>query len=377
VGVSFVFRTAAQVIFGEGEGLKAPEAALRFGRRPLLVTGGASLEKSGVLPRLVEKLPGVTRVVVRGEPEVEAVDELSRVCREERCDVVLAVGGGSVLDAGKAVAALATHDGLAVDYLEDVPGAGGRSIEKDPLPFVAVPTTAGSGSEVTRNAVLRVALHKVKRSMRSDRMLPRLAIVDPSLAATAPRDVAAAAGLDALTHLIEAYVSKNAQPTTDALALRGIDHAVTGLRAIAGGAFRPEMALASLWGGIALANAGLGAVHGIVAPLGGRCSVPHGAGCGCLLAATTRANVEALRARAPGHPALARYAEIAQRLGTSDLAAALDELRETTGVPRLAAFGATAADVEPVVAQSRGSSMKTNPIDLTDAELEAIVRASL
>lgn len=208
-------------------------------------------------------------------------------------------------------------------------------------------------------------------------MLPRLAIVDPSLAATAPRDVAAAAGLDALTHLIEAYVSKNAQPTTDALALAGIEHAAAGLRAIAGGSFRPEMALASLWGGIALANAGLGAVHGIVAPLGGRCSVPHGAGCGCLLAATTRTNLEALRSRAPRSVALARYEEIAQKLETDDLPSALDDLRERTGVPKLSAFGATAADIEPAVAQSRGSSMKTNPIDLTDRELEDIVKASL
>jgi alcohol dehydrogenase class IV len=252
---------------------------------------------------------------------------------------------------------------------------------------VAVPTTAGSGSEVTRNAVLRVAQARVKRSMRSDRMIPRVAVVDPDLSSTAPLPVAASAGLDALTHLVEAYVSRGAQPTTDLMALEGIGRAGEALRTLAAGTCGAEshaaMALASLWGGLALANAGLGAVHGLVAPLGGRCAVPHGAGCGCLLAATLRANVRALRSRAPQSATLTRYAAVAaaltgDRQATLEHAAdAVDALRTSLGLGSLARYGVTAEDLAPVVARARGGSMRTNPIELTDAELEGILREAL
>jgi alcohol dehydrogenase class IV len=389
----FVLRAPGQVTFGAGSSLEAPAIAARLGQRVLLVVGGASLERSGVLERMEHELAraGATGTVLRvaGEPEVQAIDEGVGACIDAGCDAVLAVGGGSVIDAAKAIAALATNGGQASDYLEDLAPErqGPRAIERDPLPVVAVPTTAGSGSEVTRNAVLRVAQARVKRSMRSDRMIPRVAIVDPELSSTAPLAVAASAGLDALTHLVESYVSRGSQPTTDLLALEGIGHAGEALRTLAAGKSTPQshaaMALASLWGGLALANAGLGAVHGLVAPLGGQCAVPHGAGCGCLLAATFRTNVAALRSRAPGSAALIRYGAVAVAL-TGDRGAtvegaadAVDALRAALGIGPLARYGVTADDLAPVVARSRGGSMRSNPIELTDAELESILRGAL
>ncbi|HEX2572226.1 MAG TPA: iron-containing alcohol dehydrogenase, partial [Polyangia bacterium] len=233
--MNFAFRTATQVVFGRGEGSKVAAAVAPLGRRVFLVTGRSSLERAGALGTLAESLQKLgldcERWGVAGEPDTPLADEGARRVRESRCDVVLAVGGGSVLDAGKAVAALATNPGAALDYIEEV--GGGQPLARPPLPLVAVPTTAGSGSEVTRNTVLRIPELQVKRSIRSDLLLPRVAIVDPALSATAPRSVAAAAGLDALTHLVEAYVSTGAQPTTDALILPGIRHALRGLRALA------------------------------------------------------------------------------------------------------------------------------------------------
>jgi alcohol dehydrogenase class IV len=372
--VSFSFLTPPEIRFGPGESRKLLEIASRFGKRPFLVTGGRSFESLSVATALA----ALPRWSVSGEPEVATVDEGVRRCREAGADVVLAVGGGSVLDAAKAVAGVVPNVGSVRDFLEQV---GGRTLERPPLPFVAAPTTAGSGSEATKNAVLRVPDLQVKRSLRHDLLVPRVAVVDPELSASAPRSVAASAGLDALTHLLEGYASSGAQPMTDALALPGLRLAFRGLRALADGAPDPEaMALASLWGGVVLANAGLGAVHGLVAPLGGRCAVPHGIGCACLLVETMRVNAEALRSRAPGSPALARYGEAAKALGAATFDDALDglaALRRKLGVGSLASFGLTREDVAPIVKRSRGGSMKFNPVELSDAELERILVAAL
>jgi alcohol dehydrogenase class IV len=385
---SFAFRTAGAIVFGRGARSRVAEAASRLGRRVLLVTGARSLAASGELDRTRERLEsaglGVQAWSVVGEPDVDAVDRGAAIAVEWDAQAVVAMGGGSVLDAAKAVAAVATNGGSAMDYLEDLPGAGGKSIRHAPLPVIAVPTTAGTGSEVTRNAVLRVPQASLKRSMRDDRMLPCLAIVDPDLLTTAPADVAVAAALDALTHLIEAYVSLGAQPTTDLLAFDGARRATAALRALAQGQEEgvwDELALSSLWGGIALANAGLGAVHGLAAPLGGRCTIPHGAACAALLSHTIRANVAALRSRDHGGRALARYGELAGALAGSDdpvrLAEDLGTLRRRLGAKGLAAFGARPADVSAIVAGARGGSMKNNPIVLTDAELEGILAAGM
>lgn len=388
--MKFSYRSTPEIVFGSGSLQQTPALAARHGKRCLLVTGKHSLAHSGQLPALEEALQhqGVVAVHCRvdGEPDLAIADTCAQLARENHCDVVLAVGGGSVIDAAKAAAALATNGGEAIDYVEAV--GKGRTIDKPTLPFIAVPSTAGSGSEVTKNAVLRIPELRVKRSIRSDFMVPAIAVIDPALIASAPRNVAASSGLDALTHLIEAYLSKGAFPMTDALVVPGISMAYRALTALA--QHRPDaeshdaMALAALWGGIALANAGLGAVHGLVAPLGGLCSVPHGAGCGCLLAATFSANVHALRTRAPEHPALARADHIAQIIVPEDekdrsperAAMALEQLRQDLDVPNLSTYGVTEMDFAGIIAGSRAGSMRHNPIELTDAELEGILRQS-
>jgi alcohol dehydrogenase class IV len=362
--MNFSVRIPTEVHFGFGVSEKAPEIAARFGRRPFVVTGSRPAPFT---------LPDAVSWSVRGEPEIGVADEGAARCRNAGCDVVIGIGGGSVLDTAKAAAALASNGGESLDYLEGV--GRGRVLDRPSLPFIAIPTTAGSGSEATRNSVLRVPDLKVKRSLRSDFMIPRVAVIDPHLSQSCSLPVAASAGLDALTHLIEGYVSNGAQATTDALALRGIRVAAKGLVALSRG--KPDveaMALASFWGGIVLANAGLGAVHGLVAPLGGRCAVPHGMGCACLLAATMDTNIEALRARSPASPALHRYAEIRDAL--KDVPE-LNRLRRDLGVPGLSSFGLQPEEFPAIIAGSRAGSMNYNPITLTDAELEEILFASL
>jgi alcohol dehydrogenase class IV len=385
---AFAFRTASRIVFGRGARNGVAAEAARLGRRVLWVTGARSLAAGGEAEAMRDRFERAGLVVaayaVGGEPDVATVDRGAAIAVAFEADVVVAVGGGSVLDAAKAIAATATNGGGAVDYLEDLPSGGGRTLEAAPLPLVAVPTTAGTGSEVTRNAVLRVPEASLKRSMRDDRMLPAVAVVDPDLASTAPASVAVPAALDALTHLIEAYVSRGAQPTTDLLALEGARRAAKALEALAatsGGAQAwDDLALASLWGGIALANAGLGAVHGLAAPVGGRGAVPHGVACAALLAPTVRVNLAALRARDPGARAVARYAELAGAMGAGSpegLAAYLGGLRRRLGARSLADYGGVGEDLSAVVAASRGGSMKNNPIALTDDELDSILRAGL
>ena len=384
----FAFRTAGEILFGRGESKKAPELAARYGRRLFLVTGSASVERSGLLAQLEEGLrqAGVSwvRWRVGREPDVDLVDAGAALCRAESCDVVLAVGGGSALDAAKAISGLATNPGSVQEYLEDLPGGDLRTVTNTPLPLLCVPTTAGTGSEVTRNAVIKVPAYSVKRSMRHDLLLPRVAIVDPDLIGSAPPSVIAAAGMDALTHLAESYLSRAANPMTDALALPGLRLIIPALRTLAAGSATPEtweaLALASLWGGVCLANAGLGAVHGLVAPLGGCYEVPHGAGCAALLPAVTRTNLAALRSRAPESPALARYAQLFAAFGASDEergVAAVEGLVRALGIPPLRRYGVTAAGFARIIAGARGSSMRGNPVELTDQELETVLSEAL
>ncbi len=378
--MKFFLRLPREILFGAGESRRVPDLVAGLGRRVFLVTGAPALEG---LP-FVGALRDAVRWGVSREPDVHSVDEAARACREAGCDVVAAVGGGSAIDTGKAAAALAANGGAALDYLEGV--GPGRSLEKPPLPFVAVPATAGSGAEATWNAVIRVPEKGVKRSMRNPDLLPRAAVVDPELAAGAPREVAVSAGLDALTHLLEAYVSTGAQPFTDALALPGLRMAARGLRALARGVpdaeARDGLSLAALWGGVALAHAGLGVVHGLVAPLGGGGAVPHGVGCACLLPVCVAMNVEALRARAPASPALRRYGEIAAALGAEEpspeaAVRQLAGLRRELGLRPLSSWGLKAEDLPSIVAASRSGSMKYNPVALTDEELDRILRATL
>jgi alcohol dehydrogenase class IV len=376
----FEFATATRVVFGESTAGRLPELARAFGTHPLVVTG-ASTERAAAL---VSALSADT-FSVPGEPTVDLVREGARRVRESGSDVVVSIGGGSAIDAGKAIAAVATNGGEPLDFLEGV--GKGRTIMAPPLPFIAAPTTAGTGSEVTRNAVLGSTEHGVKASMRSPLMLPRIALVDPELTYGLPPAVTASTGLDALTQLIEPYVSSRANPLADAICVEGIRRVAGALRrAYRDGAdrdARSDMAMASLFGGLALANAGLGVVHGFAAPLGGQWKAPHGALCAALLPHGMAANVAALRARAPQHPSLQRYAAIARMLTGRNEASAeagIDWVRELCAdldVPALRTWGIAERDLPDVVEKAaRASSTQANPLPLTGEELFAVITAA-
>jgi alcohol dehydrogenase class IV len=376
----FEFATATRIVFGEGTVATLPELVHSFGARPLVITGASSQRAAWLISAL-----SAQTLAVPGEPTVDLVRDGVRRVWEAGCDVVVSLGGGSAIDAGKAIASVATNGGEPLDFLEVV--GKGRTLEAAPLPFLAVPTTAGTGSEVTRNAVLASAEHGVKASMRSPMMLPRVALVDPELTYALPPAVTANTGLDALTQLIEPYVSARANPLTDALCVEGIGRAAGALSRVyhdgADQQARSDMALASLFGGLALANAGLGVVHGFAAPLGGSWNAPHGALCAALLPHGMAANIAALRLRAPLHPALERYVVLARLLTGQKEASAEDgvewvrALSAELGVPSLRAWGIAQADLPGVVEKAaHASSMKANPLPLTSEELLAVVLAA-
>jgi alcohol dehydrogenase class IV len=377
----FEFATATRVIFGEGTAASLPELVRTFGARPLIVTG-ASMERAA---SLISALSAET-FAVPGEPTVDAIREGARWARHANCDVIVSLGGGSAIDAGKAIAAIATNGGEPLAFLEVV--GKGRMLSVSPLPFIAAPTTAGTGSEVTRNAVLGSTEHSLKASLRSPLMLPRVAVVDPELTYGLPPAITAYTGLDALTQLIEPYVSARANPLVDALCVEGMRRVAGALRrAHQDGAdreARSDMAMASLFGGLALTNAGLGVVHGFAAPLGGSWKAPHGALCAALLPHGIAANVAALEARAPRHPALERYVAVARILtGWADARAedGIDWIRSLCvdlNVPALRAWGIAEADLPGVVEKAaRSSSMQANPLPLTAEELLAAATAAL
>jgi alcohol dehydrogenase class IV len=375
--VSFEFATAARIVFGEGRVAETGALAAGFGRHALLVEG-ASGRGERVAGLLATSGVGVTRFQVAGEPTTGVVAAGAAAGRGAGCDLVVAIGGGSVIDAGKAIAALLTNTAPILDYLEVV--GRGQPLTNRPAPFIAIPTTAGTGAEVTRNAVLGVEEAGVKVSLRSPLMLPAIALVDPELTYELPPRLTASTGLDALTQCIEPFVSPFANPLTDALAREGMRRAAGALRtAFRNGqdrGARRDMCVASLCGGLALANAKLGAVHGFAAPLGGLFPVPHGVACARLLAPVTAANIRALRERAADSPALARYDEVARILTSSpdaraeDAVAWLAELVAELEVPPLAHFGVGVDEIPRVVEKAkRASSMKGNAIELTDGEL--------
>lgn len=376
----FEFATATRIVFGEGTAATLPELARSFGARPLVVTG-ASTERAAWLVAALE----AESFRVSGEPTVELVRAGARRVEDAACDVVIAMGGGSAIDAGKAIAAIATNGGEPLEFLEVV--GKGRAITVQPLPFIAVPTTAGTGSEVTRNAVLGSTEHGVKASLRSPMMLPRVALVDPELTYALSPAITAQTGLDALTQLIEPYVSVRANPLVDAICVEGMERVARALRRAYhdGGdkEARHDMALASLFGGLALANAGLGVVHGLAAPLGGRWKAPHGALCAALLPHGMAANVAALRARAPQSPALERYAVIARLLTGRNEASAeegIDWVRALCAeldIAGLRAWGIAEADLPDVVEKAaHANSMQANALPLTGEELLAVLTAA-
>jgi alcohol dehydrogenase class IV len=366
----FEFATTGRIVFGAGAFAQLDEIAAGYGKRPFVVTGKRPIARA--------------QFSVAGEPTIALIREGVEAFRAAACDLVIAIGGGSAIDAGKAIAAAAANPGDLLDYLEVI--GKGRPLESAPYPFIAVPTTAGTGSEVTRNAVLGSPEHGVKVSLRSPLMLPRVAIVDPELARSLPPALTATTGLDALTQLIEPFVCTRANPMTDNFCLDGIRHASASLlRAFTNGGdleARTSMAWASLLGGLALANAGLGVVHGFAAPIGGMFHAPHGAVCAAILPSGMRANIEALRDSQS--PALERYRAIARILTgdpeaiPEDGAQWLESLARQLAIPRLAAYGIGTGDIPALVEKAaRASSMKANRVVLTPARLTRVIENSL
>jgi alcohol dehydrogenase class IV len=380
--MQFEFATAGRIIFGIGTREQLPDLTRSFGVQPLVVTGSSRVR----IEWLTGMVNGRPVLPISGEPTVEVIRQGVAFCRECRCDIVVGIGGGSVLDAAKAIAALAPNSGDPLEYLEVI--GKGRPLDNIPLPVIAVPTTAGTGSEVTRNAVLGSPEHRVKASLRSASMLPRVAVIDPEMTVYVPPDVTATTGLDAITQLIEPYVSKRANPMTDGFCLQGLRLAATALpRAFANGRdreARTDMAAASLLGGLALANAGLGVVHGFAAPLGGMYDAPHGALCAGVLPYGIAANIRALRERDPNGPTLRRYRELAGLVtGASDaqpeaLSDWALQLCKQLSIPRLNTYGISGADLPEIARKAAtASSMKANPIELSSEELVSVLEASL
>lgn len=386
-----------RIIFGAGAFQQLPTIVAEFGKRVLIVTGGRSLRQSIRWSQLLKDLSAVGIAVeemkVEGEPSPQHVDSAVAAYGPKRIEAVLGIGGGSALDAAKAIAGLLPSGRSVMDYLEGV----GRNISYagPATPFIAVPTTAGTGSEATKNAVLSVqGTGGFKKSFRHEALVAQVALVDPELLATCPPEVIAANGMDAFTQLLESYVSTCANPFTDALAFSGMRAVRDGFFAAWRGGDNPQatqgracMAYAALISGITLAQVGLGSVHGLASPLGGYFPIPHGVVCGTLVAAATEVNIRALQSRNPESPALEKYAEIGRLLAEipprdrqdawDDLVRALYEWTARLKIPALGAYAVNDSYLSKIVAGSRGSSMKTNPVVLTDEEIAEIVRARL
>jgi len=380
---AFDFGTAGRIIAGAGRVAELASLLSELGRRALVCTGANPGRHEELLAGL--GMP-IAVFPVSGEPTIATARAATELARDHGADVVTAIGGGSVIDIGKSVAMLLSNGGDPLDYLEVI-GAG-RKITQQAAPCVAVPTTAGTGAEVTANAVLTSPADGVKVSLRSSTMIPKLALVDPELTVSCPPTVTAASGLDALTQCLEPFVSRQANALTDVLSVEGLRRAASGLRAayVDGQDIkaRTDMAMCSLLGGIALANAKLGAVHGLAGVIGGTADVPHGVACAALLVPVIEANVRVLTASQPNHPALARYAQAAGLL-TGATNASIDDgvpwISETLAlleIPGLGALGITPGHADEIAAKAtKSSSMQGNPANLSVNDLRAVMLQAL
>ena len=384
--MNFEFATARSIVFGPGKLKELPRLVEGLGRRAALVAGSSPERIAPVHMALTECGANPAVFSIDREPTISRIDTMAQTARKEGCEYVVAFGGGSVIDAGKALAALLTNTRSPMDYLEVV--GKGEPLDNDPAPCIAIPTTAGTGSEVTRNAVLLSEEHQVKVSMRHTGMLPTVALVDPDLTLTMPARTTASTGLDAFTQLLEAFVSIKANPLTDGICREGLTRVSRSLlQAFLHGddiKARTDMAFGSLCGGLALANAGLGAVHGFAGPIGGMFKAPHGMVCASLLPAVCETNLDALEVRDPGNPALKKYAEAAAIVTgnpcaeTRDLLQWINNIAIQMLIPGLHEFGIAESDFSVIVEKaSKASSMKGNPIVLTDAELTDILETAL
>lgn len=380
--MNFEFASAGRILFGPGSLAEACRAIERWNGSIIVVRGRNRNRAEPLLSRIPKPQ---AEVEISGEPTVEQIRSAMEALREIPSPVVAAIGGGGVLDAGKAIAGLLTNPLDPMDYLEVI--GKGRPITNRAAPFAAIPTTAGTGSEVTRNAVLTSGEHRLKVSLRSHLLLPEIACVDPELTLSMPPELTASTGMDALAQVIEPFVSIAANPLTDALCLEGIRRGRSLLRAFKNGGdleARTDMAMTSLMGGLALANAKLGAVHGFASPIGGMFDAPHGAVCAALLAPVMKANIRALKQRQPGSALLERYAQTARILtGRADAlpedgAEWVHQLKEDLKVAPLSSYGISGKHAEDLCRKAQNaSSMKGNSILLTEDELKSILSEAL
>lgn len=387
MNAAFEFAAPAQIIFGNGKLQQIGALAREYGTKALVVTSDAQSERTSTLVRLLAEVAiAVEFCIVRDEPTVELVRKACVQYQAAGCQFVIGIGGGSVIDTGKAVAILVNHSGEPLDYLEVI--GKGQKLSVAAVPYIAIPTTAGTGAEVTKNAVLLSEAHRLKVSLRSPLMLPAVALVDPELTLSMPPHITASTGMDALTQVIEPFVSNAANPMTDAIAQEGIRLASRSIRlAVQDGqnrAAREDMALASLFGGLALANAKLGAVHGFAGVIGGMFHAPHGAVCAQLLAPVIEANVRALQARDAHHPAVERYATIAQIITqrsdatAGELAGWIRQLTEDLRIAPLREYDIREEHFEEIISASQqASSMKGNPIPLSKLELQNVLSLAI
>ena len=383
--MKFEFATASRIIFGQGTVKEVAPMASKMGNCALLVTG-RNVERAGPLSGSL-KNAGMKIVTfsVSGEPTIELTIEGVELARQNASDIVIGMGGGSVIDTAKAIAALLTNSGDITDYLEVI--GRGKPLSRPSAPCIAIPTTAGTGAEVTKNAVLTSQEHKVKVSLRSPTMLPDLAIIDPELTYSMPPSLTASTGLDALTQVLEPFVSVKSNPLTDIICIEGLKRAARSLhRAFKDGSdtkAREDMAIVSLFGGLTLANSKLGAVHGIAGPMGGMFPVPHGVICARLLPFVVEVNVRSLQ-RHNSQQYLLRYDQVAQVLTGKTNAKAeegtarIHDLCDALDIPGLSDFGITEDHFPDLIASSKkASSMKGNPVSLTDEELTEILQKAV
>lgn len=384
--MNFEFATANRIVFGPEAWKEAIPYSKTHGKHVCLVTGATRERAEFLIEAFEEQAISLTTVSIDGEPTVEMIETAVKKVRESHCDVVAGFGGGSVIDSGKAIAALLTNHGAVEDYLEVI--GRGNPLKKYPAPYIAIPTTAGTGAEVTRNAVLTSREYQVKVSMRSPFMLPQLALVDPVLTHDLPPDITAVTGLDALTQLIEAFVSRKASPMTDGICREGIVRAVKALPVVykngRDAEAREAMSLASLFSGLALANAGLGAVHGFAGPIGGLFSAPHGAVCACLLPHVMETNIDVLQRHEKKSCLLERFDQVAKMITGDPHARAgkavewVKQLCTDFQIPGLATYGIENDHIQLIVEKAKAaSSMKGNPVTLTEQELIHIIKRAL
>jgi alcohol dehydrogenase class IV len=380
---SFEFATAKRIIFGAGSAKKIADSALNLGKRPLIVTGKNQDRCKFLLDDFSNNNIKCEIFSVYGEPTTEIVTECMGLVNRSKADVIISIGGGSAIDTGKAVSALITNGNDLFDYLEVI--GRGKPLKNPSLPFLAVPTTAGTGAEVTNNAVIKSKEHSIKVSLRSPSMLPAIAVIDPLLTHTMPREVTASTGLDAFTQVIEPYVSNKANVLTDAICKEGIKRISRSLlKAFNDGndaKAREDMCIGSLFGGIALSNAKLGAVHGFAGPIGGIIDAPHGVICGILLPYVIKANIKALGERDPSSKVLTKYEKIAkivtnkEKATPEDLIKWIDEIYEKLKMSHLSEVKSKKEQIKEIIDNAKKtSSMKSNPIELTDDELREIIK---